>query len=315
MGQLIVHIRSDGGQRILHATNTVHVGRAPDNDLVLADAEVSWRHALIYEDAGALWVRDLDSRNGTLVDGQRITSPTRLSERGRIRIGPVDLQVRRPEAWQRPLLIEECGTGVQHPLVGDRFVVSAGTDADLQHPGVEEPITLMVVGDGEVRVGHDGDDSSIELGESVDIRGFCFRVVEGDAHRVPTAEATGSPYFYALTATLDGATGPEAIVRDRSSSAACHFTAETRAILLYTLGRQLALDREAGLPPGDEGWVQDQELIVAVWGRTPPTEGLARLKTLLHRVRTDCRTMGLSPWCIEKRRGHTRVRVQEVSVT
>jgi hypothetical protein len=50
----------------------IAVGRAPDNDLVLADAEVSRHHARL-EPNGAAWrVVDLGSTNGTWVNGARV---------------------------------------------------------------------------------------------------------------------------------------------------------------------------------------------------------------------------------------------------
>ena len=95
------------GPRRIPLDRSVQIGRAPENDLVLSDAEVSWRHALVYEESGAYWVRDLGSRNGTEVDGERIKGPTRLSDRSRLRIGAVELGVRHTIARPQPLLLEE----------------------------------------------------------------------------------------------------------------------------------------------------------------------------------------------------------------
>jgi diguanylate cyclase (GGDEF)-like protein len=51
----------------------VMIGRAPDSDIVLHDDNVSRRHALIvYDPAGKLFIEDLGSKNGTLVNGHRI---------------------------------------------------------------------------------------------------------------------------------------------------------------------------------------------------------------------------------------------------
>lgn len=61
-------------------------GRSEDADLVLADDTVSRKHARIYEARGALWLRDLGSRNGTQVNGRSI-SHHRLRPGDRITIG------------------------------------------------------------------------------------------------------------------------------------------------------------------------------------------------------------------------------------
>ena len=50
------------------------VGRAAGNDLVISAAEVSREHARLRRDGNALEVRDLGSRNGTWVNGVRVSS-------------------------------------------------------------------------------------------------------------------------------------------------------------------------------------------------------------------------------------------------
>ncbi|MBL4700855.1 MAG: FHA domain-containing protein, partial [Phycisphaeraceae bacterium] len=50
------------------------IGRSPEVDITLADQTVSRQHAEVYADAhGRWWIKDLKSRNGTLVNGQRIS--------------------------------------------------------------------------------------------------------------------------------------------------------------------------------------------------------------------------------------------------
>jgi len=51
---------------------SVVVGRAPGNEIVLKDEQISRRHAEIFHTQGAWTVRDLDSRNGTLVGDEKI---------------------------------------------------------------------------------------------------------------------------------------------------------------------------------------------------------------------------------------------------
>ena len=48
------------------------VGRATDADFVLEDTLASRRHVRLSQDAGIWIVEDLGSRNGTLVNGQRV---------------------------------------------------------------------------------------------------------------------------------------------------------------------------------------------------------------------------------------------------
>jgi cytochrome P450 / NADPH-cytochrome P450 reductase len=58
---------------------TLRIGRAPDNDLVIAHAPVSWHHAELHNEAGASRIVDLGSSNGTFVNGQPVTDAA-LSE-------------------------------------------------------------------------------------------------------------------------------------------------------------------------------------------------------------------------------------------
>lgn len=59
--------------------NRTLVGRDPNADVVIADDDVSRRHALIWREHAAAWVSDLGSSNGTTVNGERVGyAPTRL---------------------------------------------------------------------------------------------------------------------------------------------------------------------------------------------------------------------------------------------
>ena len=63
------------GTRYLIRDGTTRVGRAPDNDVVLSGADcatVSQYHFEIVQDGGSRRVRDLDSTNGTWLNGERI---------------------------------------------------------------------------------------------------------------------------------------------------------------------------------------------------------------------------------------------------
>jgi S1-C subfamily serine protease len=70
----------------------VTLGRHPDCDLQLDpdhDLDVSAHHALIVQQSDQRWtVRDVGSRNGTLVNGHPIHTETRLADTDQIRLGP-----------------------------------------------------------------------------------------------------------------------------------------------------------------------------------------------------------------------------------
>jgi len=62
------------------------IGRVPGCDLVLDDSTVSKHHARIHCDAAPL-IEDLDSTNGTYVNGRPVDGPTALRRGDRIALG------------------------------------------------------------------------------------------------------------------------------------------------------------------------------------------------------------------------------------
>ena len=72
----------------------VTVGRGGQNDLVLAGDEfASARHARIEMRGDGAWVQDLDSTNGTYVNGTRVAGAQRLDAGDVLRVGETDLLV------------------------------------------------------------------------------------------------------------------------------------------------------------------------------------------------------------------------------
>jgi hypothetical protein len=71
----------------------VTVGRDPRNDIVLDDRRVSRRHAEVRLRLGRYTLYDLQSTNGTFVNGRRIAEMV-LSDKDRITIGGAELVVR-----------------------------------------------------------------------------------------------------------------------------------------------------------------------------------------------------------------------------
>lgn len=81
-----------GTERELDST-AVTLGRAPENDLVLdSDDFASVQHARIEPRRDGVWVEDLDSTNGTFVNGVKLTRPRKLASGDVIRVGETDLR-------------------------------------------------------------------------------------------------------------------------------------------------------------------------------------------------------------------------------
>lgn len=77
------------------------IGRALDSALVLDDLQVSRRHALIRTGAAVghrYILEDAGSRNGTYVNGRRLTEPHILEQGDEVRIGTVSFKFDDPNA-------------------------------------------------------------------------------------------------------------------------------------------------------------------------------------------------------------------------
>jgi pSer/pThr/pTyr-binding forkhead associated (FHA) protein len=85
----------ENGETRIFTTLPISIGRAPDNDIVLANETVSAHHARVYYDEKArdICIIDLDSLNGLFISGQ----PTRrnvLFDGVRIGLGTANLVFR-----------------------------------------------------------------------------------------------------------------------------------------------------------------------------------------------------------------------------
>ena len=92
-GQLI----GGGGRHTDITQNRALIGRAADCDITLSEPEVSRRHAIIHREQGRTWVTDLDSANGTTIDGAVVSSTMPLRPGARLTIGPVSFMFRLVE--------------------------------------------------------------------------------------------------------------------------------------------------------------------------------------------------------------------------
>jgi ABC-type multidrug transport system ATPase subunit/ABC-type transport system involved in multi-copper enzyme maturation permease subunit len=68
-------------------TKVLRIGRAPDNDIVVSDLSVSRHHAELRRTPSGYQIVDLDSHNGTFVNGQQVGSAP-LTEGDIVGIGP-----------------------------------------------------------------------------------------------------------------------------------------------------------------------------------------------------------------------------------
>lgn len=66
------------------------LGRNKKNSIVIKDPYVSKEHFIITRDEGDYYIEDLNSSNGTYVNGERLEDAKKLINRDRIRVGNIE---------------------------------------------------------------------------------------------------------------------------------------------------------------------------------------------------------------------------------
>ncbi len=77
------------GQRLIVKTPVVNIGRADYNDIVFPDESVSTTHAKLQRREGVWVLVDLDSTNGTFIDGDQVKGEAPLAPGATVRFGDV----------------------------------------------------------------------------------------------------------------------------------------------------------------------------------------------------------------------------------
>lgn len=123
----------EGQEFPLEDGKTYIAGRSSEVDLVLADDAVSRKHARFFKTRGRLWVRDLGSRNGTLINGESVARHC-LRAGDRIAIGS---SLARVDLVERNLITKQ--------RAGENKRKTAEANANRSMSGSLEDIPLMDV--------------------------------------------------------------------------------------------------------------------------------------------------------------------------
>ena len=83
----------DAGKELKIPTPKCLIGRGEDCHLRPKSDAISRQHCIIYVKAGELMVRDLKSKNGTLVNGERVTEDRVLKAGDTIQVGPLAFEI------------------------------------------------------------------------------------------------------------------------------------------------------------------------------------------------------------------------------
>ncbi len=95
---LMLQVEFPGGKYVERSFNmdSIVMGRSDQVDITIADHSVSRRHARVFRQGQAWMVEDLGSRNGTLLNDQRVTDPAALKPGDAIRVGDTRLVLVTP---------------------------------------------------------------------------------------------------------------------------------------------------------------------------------------------------------------------------
>jgi diguanylate cyclase (GGDEF)-like protein len=75
------------GKQFKVSKGTAVIGRGPTVELRVEDDGISRSHARIRAETGRAWVEDMGSRNGTFVNGNKVTNPIELRDGDKIQVG------------------------------------------------------------------------------------------------------------------------------------------------------------------------------------------------------------------------------------
>ena len=104
---------------------SITIGRAVENDIVITSKRVSREHARVRRDGWRVMLEDLGSTNGTFLNDERLFSPVALHDEDHIKIGDVVLTFHDPDITFRDTPFPELEMDVAAGVVRvDRRIVT-----------------------------------------------------------------------------------------------------------------------------------------------------------------------------------------------
>lgn len=242
---------ASGRAKVLLARSMV--GRGPLCPLRIDDRFASKEHALLWYADGRWWVRDLDSRNGTWLDGKRLQANVEVAL-----ARDAELAFGNPEVVWR--VADDAAPGpVAEDLLSGEFLTA--DDGVLALPDEDDP-QVVVLADGaggwlveqQDAVEAAADQARVEVG------GRVFRLL------LPT-EPTRT--WEVRNTLADAGVGLRFRVSADEEHVECTVVGHQRELslkprahmyLMVVLARQRIEDRDGGIAAGEQGWVAVEDL-------------------------------------------------------
>lgn len=122
------------GDLTLTVTESLSIGRGSDNDVVLGSKQVSRNHAVLSVLNGRLYVKDLDSSNGTFINEERIegNKSSLLQINDTLGFASFSFQVHAP--------VDATASEPLAPAMAEEPIVNAETDVKTETVMAESPV-------------------------------------------------------------------------------------------------------------------------------------------------------------------------------
>ena len=134
MAEVVVELSGKEILRIPLKGPSMTIGRDPQCDLHLDNRALSRRHAQIEKRGAAIWVRDLNSQNGTYVNGNRINEPLALNGGDIVEVGRYHVRIEGVEnAREDTPVLTLTGPEGRHrfAMVGDEIIIGRAPSCDI----------------------------------------------------------------------------------------------------------------------------------------------------------------------------------------
>ncbi len=91
--QLKILVGSSAGQKIKIAGPKFYIGRSEDCQLRARSDLISRHHCAVIVEEDYVAIRDFGSKNGTFLNGERVTSEQELKQGDHLKVGPLEFEV------------------------------------------------------------------------------------------------------------------------------------------------------------------------------------------------------------------------------
>ena len=184
---LVIRRQNSSPAQIEWSKTTLGIGRDTSNDIIVDHPLASRRHArLDYAGEAGYLVRDLDSTNGTFVNGDRVEGQRVLHNQDRIWVADTEIIFNDPEATQKGPLPIELLKQVQAAIEAPLRLESRAKEVFITNVRLDPPLTVKEFQLLELLYSHIGEViSKEEIAKSVwDYEVYDFNAIDALVYRL-----------------------------------------------------------------------------------------------------------------------------------